>query len=1515
MAARQAPGVMPDNVAYVIYTSGSTGRPKGVVISHRNAVALFRWAADVYDADELSGVLASTSVCFDLSVFEIFLPLAMGGTVVLSENALALPEVASRHPVRLVNTVPSAMSQLVRQGRLPPSVRTVNLAGEPLKRSLADQVYASGATRLWDLYGPSEDTTYSTGGIVPAGSDAEPTIGRPIQGTEAWLLDDQLRPVPEPGIGELYLTGEGVTRGYLGRPGLTADRYLPDPFSGRLGSRMYRTGDLARRTPSGELQFLGRVDHQVKIRGYRIELGEVEAVLSRHPSVGAAVVVPHVRTEGDTALVAYVEPVSQQRPRPTALREWLSDTLPAYMVPSTIIVLEALPLTPNGKIDRAALPSPETDRSQLDVAYTAPRSERETELASLWSDLLEIDRVGADDDFLMLGGHSLTAARMLARVEQRWGVPIGLDAFFQRPTVAGLSAALDDARGDGSRALPALRPGTGALRGPLTAMQEDSWFTEHLVPGTPMYNVPLRFRISGVIDVGRLEDALGHIVERHEALRTAIVEHEGEPMAEVAAPYGVTVAVEDLRQSDPAGREDECRRMRLEEAARPIDSSTGRLVRASWVALDERSSELLVTVHHAGFDGWSTALLVSELAAELSGRPPAVAPRVQPRDHLAWRSQVLDGGPRDELMGYWRSHLDGADLVLGLPTDHARPAGLSFSGARLSRPLDADLISALEELGRAEGSSLFVTVLCGLAVLIGRLTGRDDLVLGTQAADRARPEVEGSIGAYINTLPVRLDVGGDPTFRQLLARTRRVALGALAHQDLSYIEMIRGLRTGRSLEHAALVQVILAVQNYAIPRAELPDLRIDYLEEVDNGTSKVDLTVFLEFTRDGPSLSVEYSTDLFEATTIGRWLDLLEGILRVAVADADLPVSALSEPASEAARVASWNDTARPFSPAALHELVRDVALAHPDRVAATAPGGASLTYGQLLDDAHRLAHRLREMGVCPEVVVGICVERTPDMLSALLGILSAGGAYLPLDPEFPPDRLEYMMRDARAAVLVTRHDLRDRIANHGATVLCLDCEDLSDRSGAPPDVAVDPECLAYLLYTSGSTGRPKGVEISHRSMVNFLESMRATPGLAADDVIAGLTTLSFDIAGLELWLPLLVGARVVVVPHDIASDGAALARLLDEEGVSVLQATPITWRLLLAASWQGRPDLRAWCGGEALTTDLADALRPRVAELWNLYGPTEATIWSTLAPVSGDEGRAVVPIGRPIANTSVWVVDEQLRPVPIGVAGELCIGGAGVARGYRDRPGLTADRFPPDPFGPAGARLYRTGDQARFLADGSLEFLGRNDSQVKVRGFRIELGEIEATLGRLPGVRACAATVWGATAEEQRIVAYVVPDNGSAPPANGAGPTAADLREAARSLLPAHMVPGQIELLDALPLTANRKVDRRALPEPSRPDTGVVRRLPSDPFEEIVAEVWSEVLDIEDIGVDENFFELGGHSLLATRVVSRLGQRFEVPLAVRLVFEAPTVGGLARLVETAVLSDLDRTEAAAVHA
>jgi amino acid adenylation domain-containing protein len=1032
---------------------------------------------------------------------------------------------------------------------------------------------------------------------------------------------------------------------------------------------------------------------------------------------------------------------------------------------------------------------------------------------------------------------------------------------------------------------------------PLSFAQERLWFLEQLEPNTAVFNIARAIRLTGELQVPALHQALQSLVARHEALRTSFVEVNGAPMQCLSPTANLALPLIDLRAEPAASRQAEWQRLATAEAQRPFDLSQAPLLRATLLRMADTDHTLLLTVHHLVADGWSLAILFQELTtlypALAAGQPAPRLPDlpIQYVDFAVWQRDHLNRATLAEQLAYWQQQLaNPAASLLNLPFAQSRPAVQTFNGSRQSLSLPAELSQALRTLSRQAGVTLFMTLLAAFKTLLYRYTGQTDLAVGTPVANRNRSEVEGVVGFFVNTLVLRTDLRGNPTFRDLLQRVHQVALAGYAHQDIPFANLVAALQPERDQSHSPLFQVMFTLQSDPMPVVEQAGLGWE-VSELTTGTAKFDLSLFVLETEAGLVVTVEYNTDLFDRPTItrllGHYQNLLSGIV-AGRAEARLAALPLLTPAEQEQLLVTWNDTARPFpDTAAIHHLVEAQAGQTP-QATAVSWAGHSLTYAELNGRANQLAHHLQQLGVGPEVLVGVCLEPSVELVVALLAVLKAGGAYVPLDPAFPPARLALMLADARPPVLLTQQALLERLPATDGQLVCLD-RDWPAIAAAPnqPVVSgVTPENLAYVIYTSGSTGRPKGVQIPHRAVVNFLTSMRQSPGLTATDVLLSVTTLSFDIAVLELFLPLICGAHLVLAGRAEAADGRQLAAQLEQVGATVMQATPATWRLLLESGWAGSRSLKMLCGGEALPRSLADRLLSKGAALWNLYGPTETTIWSTLQAVGPGPGPVV--IGRPIANTQLYILDENLQPAPLGVAGELYIGGAGLARGYLNRPALTEERFIPNPFraGPTD-RLYKTGDLARYLPDGSLEVLGRLDHQVKIRGFRIELGEIEAALSHHPDIRQ-AVVIVRQDGDDKQLVAYVVADQAE---------LATDaLRRFLAQKLPDYMLPAAFVRLAAFPLTPNGKIDRLALPAltPSRPVLSEAFVAPANLVETILAKTWSEVLKIEQVGRSDNFFELGGHSLLATQLVSRLRKLFQIEIPLRRFFDRPTVAGLA---------------------
>lgn len=1518
----------PGDTAYILYTSGSTGVPKGVAVTHRNLVNYTAHMIGALGEDGTTSGLhfgSVSAVSTDLGNTAVFPALAGGGclhliaTDVASDGAAFATYVADR-PLDVLKITPSHLSSLLDAsgGNSIAPRRWLMLGGEALSWELAERMLIAGGPRVINHYGPTEATigccTYELELERPRPPAATVPIGRPITGATAYVLDPLMEPVPVGVAGELYIGGAGVARGYVNQPEQTAQVFVRDLFSEDPGARLYRTGDLARRLPDAALEFLGRADEQVKIRGFRVEPAEVQAVLMREPAVRQAAVIATGEGEG-RRLVAYVVADAGQA-SPDALLQALAQMLPAYMVPSQIAMLDALPLTPNGKLDRGSLPSIEAPAA----VRTEPLSELETQLAAVWAELLEHE-VGPDENFFDVGGHSLLAIRLIARIRNELGVKLTLKALIDAPTIGEFAARVESAReGAKQPAAPAVgtatetpaasRPTATVPRAPregpmrCSFAQEQFWLVDQLTPGTSAYNFSWPMRLEGRLDAAALSKAVAEIVRRHEALRTRFAATDGQPMQIVERAASARLELVDLAEEpDP---ETAARRLIEERTAAAFDLSRGPLLRAILMRLDEREHILLIVVHHIVFDGVSKVVLYRELgecyAALAAGREPSPGePAIEYADYAEWQRSQLDHERLEHELAHWRAQLDGAPTALELPTDRPRPAVSSLRGARHRHPLSEDLRRSLETVARSEGATFFMALLAAFEVLLYRYTGQEDLLVGTPVDTRTASELEQVIGPFINTVVIRGELSGATSFRELLGRVQERTLDALEHQDLPFERLVAAIAPERDLSRHPLFQALLAL-NPAETGLQLEGLTVSDIDPAWSG-ARVDLFLILDDLPQGLEAIWEYSTDLFEPDTIERMAGHFVHLLEEIVADPDRPIDELALLGEhERALLEQWNQTAAQIPPQRLEQLVSEQTRANPERVAVRCED-RELSYGELDARANRLANRLQALGAGPDELVGVCLGRSELLLVALLATMKAGAAYVPIDPGFPRARQEFMLADAQVRVLVTEETLLANLPAAGAAVLCVDRDwaEVERESMTAPAHQADVDGLAYVIYTSGSTGKPKGVEIQHRALVNFLCSMRERPGLAEEDVLVAVTTLSFDIAGLELYLPLIAGAQVVLASAQTAADPRALARLLESSNATAMQATPTTWRMLIDAGWPGKAQLRALCGGEALPPALADELVGRVAALWNMYGPTETTIWSTCAHVrSAGEPPT---IGRPIANTTLHVLDRRGHPAPIGVPGELAIGGAGLARGYRNRPELTAERFLAGEDGTG--RLYRTGDLARLRPDGTVQFFGRLDDQVKLRGFRIELGEIEAVLGGHPAVTSAAATVHDGPRGEPSLVAYVVPDGRPADPE--------ELRRFLAASLPVYMVPATIVTLERLPLTPNGKIDRKALPAPELASASDELYLePRNATEATVASVFCEVLGVERAGANNDFFDLGGQSLLAARLVSRLDARFEIELPLRALFEAPTVAGLAARIET-LLTAPSATESAPV--
>jgi amino acid adenylation domain-containing protein len=1543
-------GAGPDNLAYVIYTSGSTGRPKGVMIAHRGVCNLAAAERTALALGTGGRVLQFAPSSFDASVWEIFGALGSGAALHMASSGgpvagdvlgRALLEGAITHV-----TLPPPVLATLPPGEYP-ALRTLVVAGEACPRELVDR-WAPGR-RFVNAYGPSEATVCGTLAVCAPGAPEPPPIGRPIQNVRAYVLDERLEPVPAGTAGELYLAGTGLARGYLHRPALTADRFVPDPFTGP-GERLYRTGDRARWRGTGELDFLGRVDEQVKVRGFRIEPGEVEAALREHARVDECVVVA-LGEGGDRRLVAYVVGHGAP-PEARALRGHLRRRVPEHMVPGEFVVLDRMPLSPSGKVDRGALPEP-GGRPRPHAEYQAPRTELEARVADVWRQVLRAEQVGIHDDFIELGGNSLRALEVATRLQRGGTAEVPVRTLLNGCTVATLAQRLAEPAAGAEPGAPEVRrvPRDGPI--PASVAQESIWLLTQLTPELPAYNARSAILLHGPLDVPALEHALTEIVRRHEIYRTTFHVVDGTPHQVIHDPWGVHLPVTDLRGLQPDERRARADEIRRGEFSRPFDLARLPLVRLRLLRLDDEAYELVFVEHHFVHDGWSFGIFMRELKALYEGLLAGAMPLLEPlhlqfADFASWQRAWLRTPQAAAQREHWRSRLAGTPPTLHLPQGRPRPRVFSYRGGQVWTALSPAQVSRVRALAVGERTTLYVTTLAVFQALLFRYSAQARFNVGVSAANRRRPEFDQVMGFLVNIFPVRADLSGDPTFRELLRRAHGEMADAQDNQEVPFGEIVRAVHPERVRGHNPLFQVSFNFHNAAMPEPRMGEVSITTLEAGDNGTAKFDLGV-VGFPRadqrhgagDEFTLVWEYSADLFDAATVQRMAEHYRVLLDAACADPDRPISELPLLAPEERRmvVEAWSRTdAAEIDPLPLHARFEAAAARTPDAPAVVFCG-ESLSYGELNRRANRLAHALRVRGVGPEVRVGVALERSAEMVAGILAILKAGGAYVPLDPAYPPERLRFMLRDSGAPLVLTRSGLAEGISGEGAEVLLLDAQlpagrmnslqqphevrlrglpapavppapptgepvhdgaPLEDRSAGAGDgenlrSGAGLEHLAYVIYTSGSTGTPKGVAVPHCGVMNLLLDLERRQPLPEGAACGLWTSISFDVSVYEIFSALCFGRALHVPDEATRAVPADYVRWLAESRIQSAYVPPFMLRELeeqVERHPGSVPLRRLLVGVEPIPERLLGSIQGRVdgLRIINGYGPTEASVCATLYDVpKGERPERSTPIGRPVGGARAYVLDAGLGPVPAGVPGELYVGGAGLARGYLDQPGLTAERFVPDPLGgEPGERLYRTGDRVRWTETGELEFLGRVDEQVKVRGFRIEPGEVEAVLRAHPSVAACSVAARGDGAGGRRLVGYVVP--------RGDAPAAAELRAHLRARLPEPMVPGAFVVLERLPLTPSGKVDRAALPEPEgRPELQTAYEAPRTETEAVLCGIWREVLRVERAGIHDSFFELGGHSLLATRAVSRIREALHADVTLGDLFEHPTVASLAR--------------------
>ncbi len=1516
-----------EEIAYVIYTSGSTGKPKGVAVPHRGVMNHTTDSREFYHLRAIDRVLQFSSLSFDASVEELFPSWASGAAVVLWPPDTPVADLAGfthllQKQALTVLNLPTAywhawVEQLGTPGMLPADpLRLVIVAGEiMLPEKLARwQTFVPATIHLANTYGPTETTIISTFYQLDESqkrtSSTEPVpIGHPIANTFIYLLDEHSQMVPAGEVGEIYIGGAGVAHGYLSRPDLTAEKFVPDPFTGQTGARLYRTGDYGRYRADGLLECIGRIDQQVKVRGYRIELGEIEAVIRQHPGVQDAVVLAREDPAGEKRLVAYAVSRPGQTLTRDDVRRYVRDQLPEYMVPSIFVSIEALPLTPNGKVDRRALPEPEWGKLQHESAFIAPRTAIEEVVAGIWAEVLGLERVGVYDNFFELGGHSLLGIRIISRVRQAFQREIPTHAFFSSPCVAELARLIEEAGEQRNPPPPPIRPVSRDRELPLSFSQERVWFFHQMYSNNLSYQTQTIYRFTGALDVAAFVQSVNELVRRHEILRTTFISRDERPVQVIHQARPVWLPLIDLQALSAHERAKEQQQLIHEASRRSFDPGRLPLIQWTLVRLDAREHVLIFVEHHLVHDGWSSSVLLKELLtlyrAFSAGEPsPLADPPIQFADFACWQREWMQGEVAESLLAHWKERLAGPLPALKLPTDRPRPPVQSFRGSLQKRLLPTELSASLRALCRQEGVTLFMGMLAAFFVLLYRYSGQKDLCVGSGVANRRWRETEDLVGMIVNNVVLRADLSGDPTFRQLLHQVRNITLDAYTYEDLPFDLLVKALQPERDLSRNPLFQVMFSFHDSAKPDLDLPGLTIDIDDGAGNGSAKFDLNVIVmpevwrssELYANGEDKAIlmlwEYNTDLFDEATITRIIDHYQLLLTGIVAHPAWKLSNLPYLLEEEQRqlLREWNHSeSASLDERGVIQLFEAQVQRAPDAIALVSQD-EHLTYDQLNRSANRLAHLLSQRGVGPEVPVGLVLPRCTEAVVALLAILKAGGLYVPLDPHLPPARLAGLAQQANVAAFLTRSCWLEALPGTPDQRLALDtlAPALQAQSEQNPASHSHPEQLAYLMFTSGSTGTPKGVGIPHRGIVRLVTDSSFL-SLTSHDTLLLLAPLGFDASTFELWASLLHGARLVIGPPALPSL-ADLAALLAREQISTLWLTAGLFQQMVEQHLPALRQVRSLlAGGDVLPVPAVLSLLRTLpgCRLINGYGPTENTTFSCCCLLdSPDLIGPSVPIGRPIAHTQVFLLDEARQPVPLGAPGELYLGGAGLARGYLSHPDQTALAFVPDHLsGTAGARLYRTGDRARYRADGRLEFLGRLDRQVKIRGYRIEPGEVEAVLRQHPGVREVVVLAHGESAADKRLVAYLV----------GEAPTD-QVRRFLQSKLPDPLIPSLLVRLDALPLTPNGKLDRQALPAPDTLEPEKNRAIvePRSPIEEDLRAIWIDVLKLKHIGIYDNFFEIGGHSLLAIQVISRIRRTFQVELPLHTLFESPTIADLA---------------------
>jgi len=1508
-----------DDESHIFFTSGTTGKPKGVVATQRNLVQYLSSARNKYKFSSNDRFISTARFTFSISLFKILTPLYVGGSlrIVDRDIVLNLSQLCKElQGITVFHFGPSLLKQLLPYieenfGDFSAfnNIRHVSSGGDMVPPEVLEKLKKIFINaEVYVIYGSSEISCMGCTYEVSRNVVLKKTkVGKPHQNMSVRIFDKYGNMVPIGAPGKLYFAGDGLVKGYLNLEKLTAEKFIEID-----GERFYSIGDIGRFDSEGNIELLGRDDFQVQIRGMRVELPEIEYYLKRFPGIVDCVVVSKILGKNiDTSLIAYLVFQVNSQISDAEIREYLNNFLPDYMIPNIFVQLEKLPTNLNGKIDRSALPAPVRNNNK---DLVKPRNVVETHLFQIWQDVLGFP-IGIDQDFISLGGHSLQATQIVSRAKDIFHVDIPISLMLQNNqqfTVVNIISLAEYitniTQSENFQKVTSLQPVDHSDELPLTSYQERIWLLSQISEKYAIHNLPMVFQLEGELNITFLEEAFNYVIQRHESLRTIFpLSDHGLAIQKILPEVKIKVLIEEVTVNNSHNQNisETIDQLVNQEVSSYFDLQKDILIRVKLLKLGEDNHVLIITCHHIISDGWSlSGILLKEISAyynHLLGQGKLELPELKINfgDYTFWHQQQEEE-KADVLLEYWTNQLQGSLPLLSLPTDNPRPNLQTFQGSIQYFEIEQQLREKIENLAKKNGATLFMVLLAAFQIVLHRYSNQEDIVIGTPIGNRTYTALENIIGCFINVVPLRSNIENNPSFLDFLTQIKQVSLDAYTYSNFPVEKMLSTLKDQRDTSYSPWFQVLFILLNVPNNHLELPGVRVTE-KNFDKGASTFDLTFLVEEKEAGLKCSFEYNTVLYNEETISRLIGHFQVVLEAIISNPQTSVQQLPllTEREKQQLLIEWNQTTKDYPKNyCIHQLFQEQVQKTPDAIAVIF-AEEKLTYRQLNHQANQLAHYLQSLGVGPEVLVGISVERSLEMIVGLFGILKAGGAYVPLDPSYPAERVEYILANSEAAVLVTVSQVLATLPKYAGKVICLDRDlpKLAGENQENPDSQVKGENLSYVIYTSGSTGKPKGVQICHQSLVNFIYAMKSEPGLHSNDRLVAVTTISFDIHTLEIYLPLTVGATIILASRQITTDGVGLAEEIAKHDVTVMQATPATWRMLLTANWSGKRNLKAICGGEALPQSLANDLLDKVGSLWNIYGPTETTVWSTTGEVKADRkninAEAAEPIGWPIANTEIYILDKNLQPLPIGIPGELHIGGDGLARGYIKRPELNAEKFISNPFSnQASSRLYKTGDLVRYLPDGNIEYIGRIDNQVKIRGFRIELGEIEAVLLQHPQIREGAVIAREDNPGDKRLVAYYV--------AGDTVPAISELRDFLKQKLPNYMMPSAFVLLESLPLTPNGKIDRKSLPNPNSIDLEINHELvgPQDEYEKNLVNIWQEVLNLPSISIQDNFFDIGGNSLLAVRLSNSINSFFQQKIPLGAIFQFPTIEQLANLIK-----------------